>query len=796
MTKLSKSFYKSSDGSKSRDCDAKRDLFSQKKKELSKSGLFLYIIVAVLLSFSAFTAGAQEHTFPFGKNGEIVYNIETGTLTVMVEGVSVINDAHAEVLNGTAALNSTKYSHRSISQSEISDGFGAGVKIMVTLISAGLPDMQQIFYTYADRDYFFTEVFIKGDEVSSNYMAPLVSDNVEIGAIGDNRVLFTPFDNDTFIKYNSRSMESLTTSTSSEVTAFYENESRKGLIVGSVEHMVWKTGIKTSGSKGTLSALAVWGGYTDNNITRDAISHGKISGDSVKSPKIFVGLFDDWRIGLEEYGKANAIAEPRYIFDWTEPTPFGWNSWGAIQSDLNLENAKAVTNFFATGVPGFRNGETAYIDLDSYWDNMISGGLEGDFSNLIAFVKYCKDRGLKPGIYWAPFVDWGKFDRPVEGSDYTYNAAWTRVNGAFHDLDGARAMDPTHPATQQRINLVIDKFKSCGFEMIKIDFIGHAAIEADSFYDPTVKTGMQAFRKGMEYLTDRLDDKMLVYAAISPSLATGRYAHSRRIACDAYADMNATEYTLNSTTYGWWQTYLYDFIDADHLVFGNESLGENRARLTSGVVNGTLITGDDFSTQGQWTDRAKVLLQNQDILDIARNGVAFRPVEGNSESGASEVFVNEIGDAYYVAVVNYGAEKSYSLDLERLGIDAGIHRIKELFSGNQLSVDGAVFETVLDAEDAAIFRFGEGQINAVKPESSGDTIALFPNPTSKILKVKNKNGIHAIKLSSLNGKVFTEVKNVNRNNYSMDISGYKSGVYLISLIQADGGVKYYKVIKE
>lgn len=794
MIKFFQSSNKIFHGHYSRSLAVKTSKFCCKSSRPWKSAL--YIILTVLFSVSASAAGAQEHTFPFGRDGEIVYNTETGTSTVLVQGARVISDAHAEALNGTTALNSMEYSDRSISQVEITDGFGTGVKIVVTLTAVGLPEMQQVFYTYADRDYFFTEVLIKGEGVSSDYMAPLVTNDVEIGVIGDNRVLFTPFDNDTFIRYNSRSMESLATSISSEVTAFYENESRKGLVVGSVEHMVWKTGIETSGSGGALSALTVWGGYTDINVTRDAISHGIISGDSVKSPKIFVGLFEDWRIGLEEYGKANAIAEPRYIFNWTEPTPFGWNSWGAIQSDLNLENAKAVANFFSTSLPEFRNGETAYIDLDSYWDNMISGGLEGDFSNLIAFVKHCKDRGLKPGIYWAPFVDWGKSDRQVEGGNYTYKEAWTSVDGAYHDLDGARAMDPTHPATQQRINLVIDKFKSCGFEMIKIDFIGHAAIEADSFYDPTVKTGMQAFRKGMEYLTDRLDDQMLVYAAISPSLATGRYTHSRRIACDAYADMNATEYTLNSTTYGWWQTYLYNFIDADHLVFGNESLGENRARLTSGVVNGTLITGDDFSTEGQWTDRAKNLLQNQDILDIARNGVAFRPVEGDSENGASEVFVNTIMNDHYVAIVNYGAEKSYNLSLERLGINAGIYGIKELFSGHQSSIEGAVFEVDLGAQDAAIFRFTEGQINAVEPENSEDTIALFPNPTNKILKVKNKNGIRAIKLSALDGKVFTEIKNVNRNNYSMDISDYKSGVYLITLIESNGRIKYYKVIKE
>lgn len=568
-----------------------------------------------------------------------------------------------------------------------------------------------------------------------------------------------------------------------------------GFVVGSVEQKDWKTGVKTSGSGSTLSELTVWGGYTEASVTRDAISHGTISGASVKSPKIFVGLFEDWRNGLEEYGKANAIAEPRYIFNWEAPTPFGWNSWGAVQTDLNLEKAKAVVDFFSTSLPKFRNGETAYIDLDSYWDNLASGGLEGDFTALIDFVRYCKERGLKPGIYWAPFVDWGKNNRKVEGSAYEYADVWTKANGVYHDLDGARAMDPTHPATQRRIDLVIDKFKNCGFEMIKIDFIGHAAIEADAFYDPTVKTGMQAFRKGMEYLIDRLDDKMLVYAAISPSLATGPYVHSRRIACDAYADINATEYTLNSTTYGWWQTHIYNFIDADHLVFGNSSIGENRARLTSGVLNGTLITGDDFSASGQWSERAKTLLQNEEVLDVARNGIAFKPVEGNSEQGASEAFVNKIGNDFYVAIINYGPEKEFDLELSRLGIEPAEYGVKELFSQSRFSLNGSALKVKVGARDAAIYKLTEGLVNAIPADAAIDMAILYPNPANEVLKIENKAEMRSLKLLSLKGEVLMSIENIKTHNYEMDMSAYAKGAYLVSLIGKDGKTEYYKVIK-
>lgn len=735
-------------------------------------------------------------TLVFGTAGEILYNTTTGTATVSVAGQEVIANAHAVVLDGTTEVTSMQYTNRVVAQSDISDGFGTGKKMVVSLSAEGLPDMQQVFYAYEGKDYFLTEVIMSGISVSSNYMAPLVSDKVDISETGDNRVLFVPFDNDTFIRYRSKSLSSTLTSTSSEVTAFYENNSRRGLVVGSVEHMDWKTGVRTTGANNLLTELRVWGGYSEVSVTRDAISHGTLTGTAVKSPKIFVGYFEDWRNGLEAYGKANAIAEPRYVFNWEQPTPFGWNSWGAIQSNINLDKAKAVAQFFASSLPKFRNGETAYIDLDSYWDNMISGGLEGDFSQLIAFVNYCKDRGLKPGIYWAPFVDWGKYDRRVEGSTYNYTEAWTKVNGGYHDLDGARAMDPTHPATQKRIDLVIDKFIKCGFEMIKIDFIGHAAIEADAYYDPSVKTGMQAFRKGMEYLVDKLDSKMLVYAAISPNLATGRYVHTRRIACDAYADINATEYTLNSTTYGWWQTHLYNFVDGDHLVFKSESLGENRARLTSGVINGTLITGDDFSTAGQWTDRAKLLLQNEEVLDIARNGVAFRPLEGNTEQSASEVFVNKIGEQYYVAVINYGEKKSVDLSLSRLGIAPGEYIVKELFSGISFALNGTSLQREMAARDASIFRFTEGTITSGNAEVAHDTVLLYPNPTTAHVKIESASGIRSLKVLSLEGKTLIEKKHIRSNAYDISMAGLGKGVYLVNLVCSDGTTRVFKVVKE
>ncbi|WP_420153252.1 CBM35 domain-containing protein [Siphonobacter sp.] len=628
-------------------------------------------------------------TIPFGTNSWIEYDLANGTYDVYFTNTKVVAEASARAHSNVVYRSNAGYTSRTYTSAPVTDRFGTGTRHVITLSGGSQLEMQQVFYTYPGRDEFYTEVLLNGPGSNCYQMSPLTSNAVDIQANADHRALFVPFDNDKWVRYEAKEHR-YANFTSSEVGTLYDNTSRKGLIVGSVEHEVWKTGVNLAGEGRTqTSYVSVLAGWTNENVTRDKRGHGWVSvgQQSCRSPRILVNYANDWRQGLEVYGQANAIAEPRYVFNWTQATPLGWNSWGAIQSDLNLTKAKQVVDFFANEVPAFRNADqTLYVDLDSYWDNLTPGGMTGDFSQLTEFANYCKSKGLKPGIYWAPFVDWGKFNRTMEGSSYNYQDCWTKVNGQPLDLDGAYALDPTHPGTKARIAYLLNKFKASGFEMIKIDFLAHASLEADSFHESGVYTGMQAYKVGMEYLIDQLDGSMLVYAAISPNLATGRYAHMRRIACDAYKDISETAYTLNSTTYGWWQNQIYPFIDADHVVFANESEGENRARLASALVTGTLITGDDYASDGVWKARSQELLQNPDLLQVVADGKAFRPVEGNTGWDPNALFIKSVGNSHYLAIFNYGAEaKSFTIDLARVGLNAQqANQMKDLFSGSNL----------------------------------------------------------------------------------------------------------------
>ncbi|WPU92261.1 alpha-galactosidase [Mucilaginibacter sabulilitoris] len=668
----------------------------------TSSRLFIALLLLPFAVSAHLPATPKQVIITYGEGSSILYDLANGTYTVYQGKYVAYSNVTAtfKINNKTAA--SKDYTSRVYSEALVNDGFGRGTKHVITLTGKNLTTVKQVFYTYANREFFLTQIEATGKNLKSNSITPF-SGNIP-AVTGDARSIFVPFDNDTFIRYNAKPFVAPFINMSAEVGAVYDNTTRNGFVVGSVEHEVWKTGVRSTAKTDSGNTVTVWSGYTEESVTRDNITHGEISGDLIRSPKIFVGYFADWRTGLEEYARANRIAEPPFVFNWTKPTPVGWNSWGVMQEKLNYEKATKVADFFADSLSNFRAGNTAFIDLDSYWDFMLKGGLEGDYSKLKQFADYCKSKGLQPGVYWAPFTDWGWKggpDRKVQGSNYTYGDLWTKVGNGFHDIDGARAIDPTHPGTKQHIDLVIGKLRECGFKMIKIDFLGHATAESTHFYDPKVTTGMQAYREGMEYLINKLGDQMLIYAAISPSLATCRYVHTRRIACDAFKTIKDTQYTLNSISYGWWQTFLYNYVDADHVVLSTESKGANRARMLSAAITGTFITGDDFSEHGQWSARAKAWYQNKELLKVIENGKAFEPVEGNTGENASEMFTRKIGNAVYLAVFNYSNEpKQLTIDAKRIGLSLQKkYIVRELLQGNQASMN-----IKIGAADAALYK--------------------------------------------------------------------------------------------
>lgn len=651
----------------------------------SKISVVAFLLATVLLSGcrSDDKVSHTEWTLTY-KDG---VNIRHGR-TVVAQGLQAEYERNGKIVS------SGMYAHWKFDEKRISDEFGAGKKWTITYTSDNLPRLEQTFYIYSD--YVLTDISIISEQgVRTNYMAPIVMENQPKTIGGTSlRSLFVPFDNDAWIRYRSLA-DVYDTLRSYEVTALYDTESRNGIVVGAVDHDQWKNAVEITGQTRGLKAYS---GVADSH-TRDRMAHGYVSGRSVRSARMMLGLFGDWRQGLETFADVNAtVAKPRA---WGKAVPVGWNSWGALAFKVNHRNSTEVSDFFADNLQNnsFCNSEgLLYTGLDSGWNSFSDEELKD-------FADRCRKNNQVPCIYWTPFTDWGKDperDVPCRGH-YKYKDIYLYANGLPQELDGAYAIDPTHPAVKQMMEETADKFRKCGYKFVKMDFMTHGRMEADQWYRAGITTGTEAYNYGM-HLLDSIFSDMYINLSISP-IFPAQYAQSRRIACDAWNKMKDTEYTMNALSYGWWIDRIYSFNDADHVVLRDATDGENRARITSAVITGMFITGDDFSVNGDSLAKARALLYltNPDINCIA-TGRSFRPLDGDDEN-AEHIFVrNEDNGDAYMAVFNYSDEpKSVSFDLDRMGLDTDIdYTVNELWSHRGVKISD---EQTVPAKDVQVFRF-------------------------------------------------------------------------------------------
>lgn len=407
--------------------------------------------------------------------------------------------------NGREYHTGSYESHQLTEQHGIQDGFGKGLHLIILHESAGLPQLEQHFYIYEQSAFVLLQSVILSDsEVKTNRLAVIQSAEVSLGGESgpaDVRVLRVPFDNDKWVRY---AVEKPPLQTESyEVTALFRPDSRRGMILGSVTHKVWKTGIKvTSGQAGGALELELYGGAA-GEMTRDFQPHGYVKGTRVESPLVWLGFYEDYREGLEAYGQANTRIEAP--LPWTGGVPVGWNSWSAAMSNLDYDLYTATSDFLKHKVQplGFHNGNTLYINFDAFWDQLTP-------AEMAEALDVVRNNGHKPGTYWTPFAFWGspaQFGMAVEGTGgkYTYADILLRDSEGevLPDVDGGLAIDPTHPGALLRIDWFTDKFIADGFEYIKLDFLAHGALEGQH-YDPEITTGIAAYHYGMSYLQRKL----------------------------------------------------------------------------------------------------------------------------------------------------------------------------------------------------------------------------------------------------------------------------------------------------
>ncbi|MGH7978552.1 MAG: hypothetical protein ACREE6_04210 [Limisphaerales bacterium] len=694
---------------------------------------FKWAFALFLCGLCALTAGAlqlsQAGNFleMTNANVRLEYNLTTGRANFYWDNLIVISNFYSSVQLGPGYIEDNFYASHAWTVSSNT--------VTVTSTGSDYPAMLQVFI-FDQNDSFDTSVSMSAStNLESNWMSPVVVDTsgfLNIGITNDNRALFVPFDNDGFVSYNSEPMNG--SDEGNEVAAFYDNVSRHGLVIGSVIHDKWKTGIWWSGSHNKIAQMHAFGGVTDH-WTWDIAPHGMIGGNLITSPIIFVGFGNDWRTTMEHFADENELYAPMLL--WTNGVPFGWNSWGVTnyQARISYNAAISVSDSIHTNLQanGFTNGGTVYVNLDSYWSNLGA-------SQLKSFVNHCHANGQKAGVYWNPFTYWGSLEQATNqlvppDYTYTYGDILLRTSaGEAISTDGAYAIDPTHPGTKALIKYQIGVFTNDDFDFIKLDFLSHGSREG-VHYDPSITTGIEAYNEGMRYLLGQINGRMFISESIAP-LFPCQYAHSRRIACDAYeSKISNTLYTMNAVSLGWWISgRLYEYNDPDLMVFDNgPTIDEDQSRLINCAITGLYLNGG-ILTNPVSIYYAKLCLTNAAINAVARVGRTFRPVDGATGTGAGNIFVRQDGDTWCIAVFNYnGVVTNESVNLSSAGLPPETFVATNLWDGTT-SLATNTLSVSLGGDQAKLFRLGI--TNAPKPRFLSVSFA-----NSDSLTFRGTNGI-------------------------------------------------------
>ncbi|MBE6638643.1 MAG: hypothetical protein E7616_04205 [Ruminococcaceae bacterium] len=660
-------------------------------------------------------------TVSFGTETKLILDKNNGVYSVAKGENTLLVNAHAETEIGGTLIASDDFRTHTVSQSGDT----------VTFTHDNHPTFKGMMtQTFTLKgEYILSKVEIaSATEQKTNYIAPIATYRHSL-TVENGVFLQIPFDNDAWVEPKFISIHDMGYVTKGyEVAAFYDDATSAGIIFGSVEHDIWKTGIHMHAENSEVMGLTVFGGIADAG-TRDSSSHGMVSGTTISSPLTFIGCYDDWKDGMNAYAKANTDIAPAK--ESTSKVPFGFNSWGVLQSTVKYSDMVAVSNYIkeylqpAWGEDGF----AVYVNIDSYWDYIASNDATCNMSldeALAAFVATCQKNGQQAGIYFTPFAVWYTDEElkntQMEGSDYTfYEAALRKSDGSLYGrLDGGVALDATHPGTIDRIENRINYFISLGFSYLKLDFLTHGALEG-VHYDESVETGLQAYNRSMAKIHALCNGKMFVNLSIAP-IFPYQYADGRRVSCDAFAALDNTQHVLSYLTACFWEKELYQYPDPDHLLVWGSPESVARSRVTSGVICGTsFLIGDNLANITVDSEKHQRILQmfgNKEIVSVAKLGRAFTPLYAGPNMRCADTYYCIEGDYLYVAAFNFdGYTRTLSLDLSALS-DKVSDTASELWSQIGFALENKTLNYSLRPDDAAVFRvyLGEGDDPNLLPD--------------------------------------------------------------------------------
>jgi len=758
--------------------------------------------ISILFIFLTYSTFGKIQEIQFGSGQSILYDLNTGVATYQNSG-ALIENFYAEVHLSDNIVSSKDYSLRNYKVD--------GGKHIITLTSDSYPTMYQYFEEDTNDQIQIWVSLESNIEISSNYLAPIVSEGtgiLDIGTSGTNiRTMLMPSFQPNTQRWSYPSINS--SGLSYNVTTFYDGDSKQGFVIGALTHDIWKSGVRFEGANNKLDKLEVVSGVMNE---WDVVEHGTITSTEISSAKFLLGYYDDFTNGLESYALAIAEITPKLeksdqLAAWDTNTIFSWKSWGngAGKSNFTVEEFFQVPDLLSENLytEGWHNEQEKI--LIHIAGQTTSNSYIG-FSNVLLMIDdvQANHPEIKMGSYYSPFI----FN--IEDADKTYKIGYTYGEAALKDHEGNYVvvynlsgnpkyiLDATHPATIKQLEDRIRNHLNYGFEFIRFDFLQYGIMEGD-FYEGSITTGVQAYNYAMQKAVDKAEGKMHINMAIGPYFPH-QYAHSKRISGDTKYSFNTVEYELNALAGGWWlgNGVLYDLLDPGDVDFNPDTSEEEEnvsiSKMNNAVVTGYCQTSDDI-TDGDRLDLHKKYFTDSDVLEVLSLGKSFKPLNISSENTPNLFYYNN-NDTVYIAVFNHSETDELTVDIdldEMIGVSTELTIFDVWSKTNLTKQTNENWSVALDAKESKLFKVYARDVLAVSHQntkSNDNDFKVIPNPNNGDFEVQISGGndtkIESINIVNVLGKQIKQNYFDDQEYFgSFQIKGLKSGVYFLSIKTKD-----------
>ena len=421
-------------------------------------------------------------------------------------------------------------------------------------------------------------------------------------------------------------------------------------------------------------------------------------GESAKLETLMIGVFDDARLGEEQY--ADALKRQYHI--QLRPQTAVYCSWYAEQHGMAGDAASTVelAKFAARELKPFGFG---VVQIDDEWqDGPKLNGPRRGFDRVRPDGPYARGMapvaaeveklGLTFGLWWLPF------GRNHQDPEYQDRQHWfvKRLDGKPYDTDwGGTCLDLTHPEVQAHLAKLARTMRSWGVKYYKMDglWTGAACEQVyvndgykddhlgnnRPFYDP-LKSNIEAYRAGLKLIRKNAgEDVFFSGCCVSQNereLCAIGLVDSMRIGPDYNADGKGTRtgpirgsrlYFLNGRV--WWNDPDPCIVRASGEAMGCKPVSLEQARLGASWV---AIAGQ-FYLNSDWIPALPP--ERLDVMKrtMTSHGATARPVDYFDNSLPTTWLVTDSRQAVRRDVIGVFNQEASALNIDyscaKLGLD-------------------------------------------------------------------------------------------------------------------------------